>query len=220
MDTVETWVATSIRTGLVRNRQRTRRIKMDRKDGTPMFYGHIKRGLPVGQWKYWHRNGQLSQIRHYGKNGWPTGDWHIFTGAGDTLLSEHFENGDLVAITCTRLSSDYFVYSTYSWTDSTGGKQQLKYSMRSDSTVESFVCAGDTLLNTITYFKDEPDNDSKPAPARTVVRYFDGQNGYQALKVATYVNGRLHGPTIFFDSNGELVRKLNYEHGVLQVPTD
>lgn len=83
-------------------------------DGQIKTQGKLELGKKIGEWKYFHENGNLKQIAYYDESGLKTGKWSFFNEE-EILLQEQFFDfiGDLTSISFYRKDGSIRKIETY-----------------------------------------------------------------------------------------------------------
>lgn len=218
------------------------KLELNYTNGNKLVRGEIKDKSLNGEWRLWYGDGTLCEVRHYDK-GVPVGTWDFYERDGDSLYSVEYKNGTPYTLTIydKRFDVDSRIQNNSRVTTNDflvpEKAHRLWYAIReSDKYVEikTGESIGGTILNSsetrknlegiVTYEKLFIKNiDGQPLFRET--RFYE--NGQRKLELFTITVPEIrsnyrrmktvyHGFYTEWDAEGNLILSQEYEFGVLK----
>ncbi len=182
-------------------------------NGQLMASGVYKNNLRVGNWLFYHRNGNIEQKGSFSANGLPDGEWNYYYESGNLLKKEFYDKGDQ--------EGEYVEYNE-------DGEIIVKGSFEDGLENGPWYYAIGDIIETGKYqdgvFVDWWEQKSKQ-DGQIIFRgkYSDGlpsgrhtwyyPNGNKKME-GSYLSGLKEGDWRIFASDGSLIVNITYKNGI------
>lgn len=183
-------------------------------DGTLKAAGNYDKGKKVGEWKYYHKNGQLEQTGSYNSEGKEEGTWTWYYSTGELVREENYINGLIEGIV-TEFDEKGQVISEGEYIE---GNREGKWKFNYGDVKEEGEFQLDMRHG---YWRSWYNNGNlsyegefiENNPNKVHIWYWD--NGNKKLE-GNYSNGLKNGDWISYDHEGNPFLITTYQNGVEQ----